>query len=178
MTLQFQEWPSKTIEHLFHTHSSFMYHFIAIGEFRFKLQTVLKHSNWVKFDDVFASSDLEILWMTLKNYRAPLLCPFELCAPFCSHQRIPIWVTSGNGQIWFWPRWPWTFEWTSLLSLVITTENFIMVRWHEYSQKGVTDGQTDWTIHRVAWSQLNGMAHCQGILVHLCDQTPEGRFIY
>ena len=58
--------------------------------------------------------------------------------------------------------WPWPFAWTSLLSLVITPENFMMIRWWEHSQKGVTDrqtdgrtdGQTDWTIHRAAWSQL------------------------
>ena len=58
--------------------------------------------------------------------------------------------------------WPWPFAWTSLLSLVITPENFIMIRWWEHSQKGVTDGQTDRrtdgqtenTICRAAWSQL------------------------
>ena len=58
--------------------------------------------------------------------------------------------------------WPCPFAWTSLLSLVITPENSVMIRWWEHSQKGVTyrqtdgrtDGQTDWTIHRAAWSQL------------------------
>ena len=39
-----------------------------------------------------------------------------------------------------------------------TSDNFVMIRWWEHSQKGVTDrqtdGQTDWTIHRAAWSQL------------------------
>ena len=39
--------------------------------------------------------------------------------------------------------WPWPFAWTSLLSLVITPENFMMIRWWEHSQKGVTDGRTD-----------------------------------
>ena len=54
--------------------------------------------------------------------------------------------------------WPWPFAWTSLLSLVITPKKFMMIQWWEYSQKGVTerrtDRQTDWTIHRAAWSQL------------------------
>ena len=54
--------------------------------------------------------------------------------------------------------WPWPFAWTSLLSLVITPENFMLIRCWEHSQKGVTDRetdrQTDWTIHRAAWSQL------------------------
>ena len=51
--------------------------------------------------------------------------------------------------------WPWPFAWTSLLSLVITPENFMMIRWLEHSQKGVTDRQTDDnSIHYAAWSQL------------------------
>ena len=40
-------------------------------------------------------------------------------------------------------HWPWPFAWTSLLSLVITPENFMMIRWWEHGEKGVTDGQTD-----------------------------------
>ena len=48
----------------------------------------------------------------------------------------------------------WPFAWTPLLSLVITTENFMMIRWWEHSEKGVTDRQMDWTIHRAAWLQL------------------------
>ena len=66
--------------------------------------------------------------------------------------------------------WPWPFAWTLPWSNVITPENFMMIRWWEHSQKGVTDGQTDGqtdrrtdgqtdrrtenTIHRAAWSQL------------------------
>ena len=54
--------------------------------------------------------------------------------------------------------WPWPFAWTLLWSLVITPENFMMIRWWEHSEKGGTDGQTDGqtdnTICRAAWSQL------------------------
>ena len=50
--------------------------------------------------------------------------------------------------------WPWPFAWTSLLSLVITPENFMMIGWWEHGEKGVTDGQTDWTSHIAAWLQL------------------------
>ena len=39
--------------------------------------------------------------------------------------------------------WPWPFAWTLPWSLVITPENFMMIRWWEHSQKGVTDRQTD-----------------------------------
>ena len=50
--------------------------------------------------------------------------------------------------------WPWPFAWTLLLSLVITPENFMMIRWWEHCQKGVTDGQTEIAILKAAWSQL------------------------
>ena len=39
--------------------------------------------------------------------------------------------------------WPRPFAWTLLWSLVITSENFMMIRWWEHSQKGVTDRRTD-----------------------------------
>ena len=35
--------------------------------------------------------------------------------------------------------WPWPFAWTSLLSLVITPENFMMIRWWEHSQQGKSE---------------------------------------
>ena len=39
--------------------------------------------------------------------------------------------------------WPWPFAWTSLLTMVITPENFMMIRWGEHGEKDVTDGRTD-----------------------------------
>ena len=39
--------------------------------------------------------------------------------------------------------WPWPFAWTSLMSLVITPENFMMIWWWEHGEKGVTDRRTD-----------------------------------
>ena len=39
VTLKFDGWPCKTIGHLFSATSSFMYHFIPIGEFKFELQS-------------------------------------------------------------------------------------------------------------------------------------------
>ena len=61
--------------------------------------------------------------------------------------------------------WPWPFEGTSLLSLVTTPENFMMIRWWKHSQKCVTDRRTDWTIHRAAWSQLQWLwAHNPNIV--------------
>ena len=59
--------------------------------------------------------------------------------------------------------WPWPFAWTLPWSVMITPENFMMIRWWEHSQKGVTDRQTDGrtenTIHIAAWSQLKTIGH-------------------
>ena len=37
--LQFDEWPWKTIGHIFYATSSFVHHFVAIGEFKLELQS-------------------------------------------------------------------------------------------------------------------------------------------
>ena len=39
VTLQFDVWPWKTIGHLFYATSSFVHHFVAIGEFKLELQS-------------------------------------------------------------------------------------------------------------------------------------------
>ena len=39
VTLQFDGWPCKTLGHLFYATSSFVQHFIAIGEFKLELQS-------------------------------------------------------------------------------------------------------------------------------------------
>ena len=116
-----------------------------------------------------APCDLEIWRMTLKNNRAPLLSNIKLYVPFHHHMWIQTGVTVRKRLSWVvtsvtltFDLWPWPFAWTSLLSLVITPENVMMIGWWEHSQKGVTDrqtdrrtdGRTDWTIHRAAWSQL------------------------
>ena len=94
--------------------------------------------------------DLDIWRMTLKNNRAPLLSNIKLYASFHHHIRIQTGVTVRKRLSWVvtsvtltFDLWPWPFAWTLLWSLVITPENFMMIRWWEHSQKGVTDGQTD-----------------------------------
>ena len=39
VTLEFERWPWKTIGHLFYASSSFVYHFVAIGEFKLKFKS-------------------------------------------------------------------------------------------------------------------------------------------
>ena len=113
--------------------------------------------------------DLEIWRMTLKNNTAPLLCCFQLCAWFHCHMWIQTGVRVRKRLSWVltsvtltFDLWPWPFAWTSLMTMVITPENFMMIRWWEHGEKGVTDRQTDGqtdgrtenTICRAAWSQL------------------------
>ena len=107
--------------------------------------------------------------MTLKNNRAPLLSNIKLYASFYHHMWIQTGVTVRKRLSWVvtsvtltFDLWSWPFAWTLLWSLLITPENFMMIRWWEHSQKGVTDrqtdgqtdGQTENTICRAAWSQL------------------------
>ena len=98
--------------------------------------------------------------MTFKNNRAPLLNNIKLYASFHHHMWIKTGVTVQkrlNGVMTSvtltFDLWPWPFAWTSLLSLVITPEDFMMIRWWEHCQKGVTDGQTEIAILKAAWSQ-------------------------
>ena len=137
--------------------------------------------------------DLEIWRMTLKNHRAPLLCYFNFCASFRSHCWSQTGVTVQKRLSWVltsltltFDLWPWPFAWTSLLSMVITPENFMMIRWWEHGEKGVTDGQTDrrtdgqmdgrtvWTSHIAAWSQLKtntGSVNVSSFQIHQIDYT-------
>ena len=96
------------------------------------------------------SCDLEIWRMTFRNNRAPLLSIIKPYVWFHHHIWIQTGVTVRKRLSWVvtsvtltFDLWPWTFAWTSLWSLVITPENFMMIWWWEHSQKGVTDRQTD-----------------------------------
>ena len=119
VTLKFDRWPWKTIEHLFYAASSFVHHAAnLVARSRYchchwtllKLVNVRKHPIWVKID-FFALRDLEIWWMTLKNNRASLLYYIKLCASFQSHWWIQTGVTVRKCSIRvkignFCPVWP------------------------------------------------------------------------
>ena len=48
--MQFDGWSCKTPGHLSYATSSFVHHFVAIGEFKLEF-LVLKRPIWVKFDN-------------------------------------------------------------------------------------------------------------------------------
>ena len=118
---------------------------------------------------ILAPCDLEIWRMTVKNNRAPLLSNTKLYVSFHHHMRIQTGVTVRKRLSWVvtltFDLWPWPFAWTLPWSLVMSPENFMMIRWWKHSQKGVTDRQTDGqtdrkyhTIHRADWSQLKTLS--------------------
>ena len=101
--------------------------------------------------------------------RLPLLSNIKLCASFHHNMWIQTGVTVRKrlnevmtSVTLTFDIWPWPFAWTSCLSMVITPENFRMIRWQKHCQKGVTDGQTarqtdrqaEISVLRAAWSQL------------------------
>ena len=99
-----------------------------------------------------APCDLELWPMTLKNNRAPLLMNIKLYISFHHHMWIQTGVTVRKPLIWVvtsvtltFDLWPWPFAWTLPWSVVITPENFLMIRWCEQSKRcdGQTDRQTD-----------------------------------
>ena len=156
MTLKFEGWPWKTIGHLFYATSSFVHYFLAIGVFKLELQS--RNAQFGSNSTIFLA-----LWpwnwrMTLKNNRAPLLSNIKLYASFHQHMWIQTWVTVEKRLSWVvtsviltFDLWPWTFAWTLLWSLVITPENFMMIRWWKHSQKGVTNRQTDRKYHSLSF---------------------------
>ena len=103
--------------------------------------TMRKWPIWVKINYFLAVWPWN-LTDDLGNNRPPLLSDIKLCASFHHH----IWIQTGiTVRKWLnWVSttmtltfdldlWPWPFAWTSLLSLVITQENFMMIRWGKNS---------------------------------------------
>ena len=105
VTLKFDGWPSKTIGHLSYPTSSFVQHFIAIGEFKLELQSGNAQSG--SNSAILAPCDLEISRMTLKNNRAPLLSNIKLYVSFHHHMWIQTGVTVRKRKVGSWPLWPW-----------------------------------------------------------------------
>ena len=92
--------------------------------------------------------------MTLKNNRAPLLSNIKLYTSY-HHMWSQTGVTVRKRSIWVkfddfftsvtltFDLWPRPFAWTSLLSLVMTPENFMMIRWWEHSQQEQSETDAD-----------------------------------
>ena len=117
VTLKFDGWPWQTIGHLFYVASSFVLHFVAIGEFKLELQS--DNAQFGTKSMIFFTCDLEIWQMTLKNHRAPLLRIIKLCASFHHHMWIQTGVTVRKvlscvltSVTLTFDLCPWPFAWT------------------------------------------------------------------
>ena len=158
--------PRKTIGNLVHAPRRYLCLFTAIHEFNLEV-SFRNPQIGANHRCVFDPCDLEIWWMTTKNNRAPLLCHFKLCASF----RIRLWIQivatvrkCPNGGYYLdigeLDRWPWSFAWSSHLSMVISPK---ISWWYDdrnivkRCDKGTdrqTDKRTERTVHGTAWSQL------------------------
>ena len=126
---------------LFHSHW-----WIQIGV------TVRKRPIWVKIG-VFVPCDLKFdgwHWKTIGQLFYATLC---FVHNFIAIGEFKLELQSGNAQIetkfvltsvtLTFDLWPWPFARTSLLSMVMTPENFMIIRWGDHCEKCVTGGQTD-----------------------------------
>ena len=162
VTLKFDGWPWKTIGHLSFAVSSFVQHFIAIGEFKLELQS--GNGQFGSNSTILELCDLEIWRMTLKNNRAPLLCYFKLYASFRSHRWIEAWVTVRRRPIWvkiddFFSRVTLLFDvwpWKTIGHLFYATSSFVnhFVAIADFKlelQSGNAQSGSNSTIFRVVW---------------------------
>ena len=99
VTLKFDVWPWNTKGHFFYATSSFVHHFVAIGDFKLEIQSG-KAQFGSKSTIFFKPCDLAIWRMTLKNNRAPLLFHSKLCASFRRHWCIQTWVGNIVKMVW------------------------------------------------------------------------------
>ena len=132
VTLKFDGLPSKTIRHLFYATSSFLQHFVAIGEFKLELQSgnaQLCQNRRFFFSRVTLKFD-GWPWKTIGHLFYNYI---NLCASFSSHWWIQTWVTVTKHPIWvkiddIFSRvtfkldgWPWK----TIVHLFYATSSFV-----------------------------------------------------
>ena len=155
VTLNFYKWPWKTTGHLFHATPSFVRHFIAMHEFKLEVQ-----SGNTKFGSELAFF-LSCVTLKFDGWHEKQWGTFPM-----PHQALCITSSIYVNSNWsYGPEmtklgfdlcdhdlWPWPVVWTSLLSVILTPENFMMIQWQEHCEKGVTDVRTDRWMDR--WTEV------------------------
>ena len=65
------------------------------------------------------------------------------------------------GQNLFWPLWPWSLTLTFSMDITSVDGNYLLKIswWYDYGNIVKMVWQTDWIIHRAAWSQLKRIEH-------------------
>ena len=88
----------KKIGHLFYATSSFVYHFVSIGEFKLELQS--GNAQFKSNSMIFRAVRPWNLTDDLAKRKGTLLCYFKLCAAFRTHWWIQTGVTVRKRPIW------------------------------------------------------------------------------
>ena len=107
LTLKFDGWPSKTIGHLFYATSSFVYQFVAIGEFKLELQSrnTQSGSNSMLFRAMWPwnlTDDLQWLFYATSSFVQHFVAIGELKLELQSGNAQP-----GSNLTLFRAMWPW-----------------------------------------------------------------------
>ena len=97
VTLKFDGWPWKIIGHLFNATSSFVHHFVAIGEFKLWV-TVRKRPIWVKFDDFESRATLKFDGWPCKTIGHLFYATSSFVHHFVAIGEFKLQLQSGNAQ--------------------------------------------------------------------------------
>ena len=111
MTLKFDEWPWKTIAHIFSVTSSFVYHFMAIGLFKLRF-TFQKHSIGVEIGDLLSCATLKFDGWPWKTTGHLFYVTKSFVHHFIAICEFILELQSGNAQFGsksaiLGPVWPW-----------------------------------------------------------------------
>ena len=182
MTLKFDEWPWKTIGHLFYATSSFVHHFVPIGELKLELQSwyAQSESNLTFFRAVWPwnlTDDLEKQKGTsTKHHQAICIISSSYVNSNWSYSLETVKLGCDLCDLDLWPM-TLTF-WMDITSVIGNNswwyDNGNIVKkvwWTDSTDRQTdrrTDRRTDWTIHRAAWSQLKTIGTSSMLLQALC----------
>ena len=104
VTLKLDGWPWKTIEHIFYATSSFVYHLVAIGEFKLELQSgnAQSGSNSTLFIAAWPWKTIEHLFYATSSFVYHLVAIGEFKLELQSGN-----AQSGSNSTLFIAAWPW-----------------------------------------------------------------------
>ena len=166
VTFKFDGWPWKTIGYLFYATSSFVHHFVAIGESKLELESgnAQSGSSSTLFRAVWPwnlTDDLEKQYGTSpKHHQAICIISSSYVNSNWSYspETVKLGVDLCDLGIW-----PLTLTFCMAVTFVIGNNSWkfhddtMMGTWWKRSDGRTdrrTDGRTDWTSHIAAWSQL------------------------
>ena len=162
MTLKFDGWPWKTIGLLSFAVSSFVQHFIAIGEFKLELQS--RNDQFGSNSTIFRAVWPWKLTYDLEKQKGTSIMLLQVYASFRSHRWIQAGVTVRKRPIWvkiddFFSRVTLQFDvwpWKTIGHLFYATSSFVhhFVAFGDFKlefQSGNAQFGSNSTIFRAVW---------------------------